>query len=314
VILPTTYPAIGLLSAAVIAYQLALMQILSITQWHHFAYMIISVALLGFGAAGTALALFRKALTDRFEQVFPALMFLSGATMATGIGLAQHPAIRFDSYLLFAGALHAGRLMLTYGIFFVPFCLAALAIGLTFTKYSRHIGVLYCWNLAGSAAGSLLALGLMWVFPPREIPAILALITLFSGLLAIPRKPGALIVITATLSLICTTAAIIRPPTLIPSEFKGLSRAMQLPEAQLTLEKNSPYGFLQVFSSPALRYAPGLSLTYPDAVPVCRAVFNNGDWVGPLLARQQDSTRAEHVNGTACRTGHPPGGGKGYSR
>jgi len=142
-----------------------------------------------------------------------------------------------------------------------------LAIGLTFTKYSRRIGVLYFWNLVGSGAGGLLALGLMWVFPPREIPAILALIPVFSGLLVIPRKPGAMILIMATLSLICVTATILRPPALVPSEYKGLSRAMQLPEAQTTLGKNSPCGFMLVFSSPALRYAPELSLTYTDAVP-----------------------------------------------
>lgn len=69
-----SYFALGLLSAAVIAFQLALMQILAITQWHHFAYMIISVALLGFGAAGTCLALFRTALTVRYDRVFPMLI------------------------------------------------------------------------------------------------------------------------------------------------------------------------------------------------------------------------------------------------
>ncbi|MFH1079542.1 MAG: spermidine synthase-like protein [Pseudomonadota bacterium] len=280
-----SYFAIGLLSASAIAFQLALMQILAITQWHHFAYMIISVALLGFGAAGTCLALFRTALTARYDRVFPMLMFLCGSAMAVGVGLSQHPAVRFDSYLLFTGVFHAGRLLLTYGIFFIPFFLAALAIGLAFTRHSRRIGFLYFWNLIGSSAGSLLALGLMWLFPPREIPAVLALIPVFSGLLAMPGKPGVPILIAAVLSLIFVTAAILRPPALIPSEFKSLSRAMQLPEAQTTPGENSPYGFMQVFSSPALRYAPGLSLTYPDAVPVRWAVFNNGDWVGPLPAR-----------------------------
>ncbi|MGD9971918.1 MAG: hypothetical protein AB7S77_02535 [Desulfatirhabdiaceae bacterium] len=282
-----TYPAIGLLSAAVIAYQLALMQILSITQWHHFAHMVISVALLGFGAAGTGLSLWKKALANRFDQVFPALMFLCGAAMSAGIGVSQLPGIRFDSYLLFTGNLHAGKLMMTYGVFFVPFCLAALAIGLAFTQYSQKIGALYCWNLGGSAAGGLLAIGLMWRFPPREIPAILAIIPFLSGVLASSRKPGAWIMIIATVSLICTNLAIIRPPALAPSEFKSISRAMQLPGAQVMLEKSSPHGFFQVFSSPALRHAPGLSLTYPQAVPVRQAVFNNGDWVGPLAPLSQ---------------------------
>ncbi len=52
--------ALILLSAALIALQLILMQILSITQWYHFAYLVISTALLGFGASGTLLALTRS--------------------------------------------------------------------------------------------------------------------------------------------------------------------------------------------------------------------------------------------------------------
>ena len=162
-----------------------------------------------------------------------------------------------------------------------------IAIGLTFTRHSRRIGLLYFWNLAGSGTGGLLALGLMWVFTPREIPAVLALIPVLSGLLALPEKPGIPILIAAVTRISEKAAAIMHPPALIPSEFKSLSRAMQLPEAQTTPGKNSPYGFMQIFSSPALRYAPGLSLIYPDAVPVHRAVFNNGDWIGPLPVRPQ---------------------------
>jgi len=286
------YAAIGFLSAAAIAFQLALMQILSITQWHHFAYMILSVALLGFGAAGTVLAMFRSYLMERFDRILPALMFFCAISMGGGIDLSQHPVARFDSYLLFAGAEHAGRLLLIYGIFFVPFFLAALAIGLTFTKDSRNIGVLYFWNLIGSGAGSLLALCLMWILPPRQIPAILALIPLISGLLTMPRKPGALLQTTALVSLLSVAVATIQPGELVLSEFKSLSRAMQLPAANTAMERNSPYGFLQVYSSPALRYAPGLSLTYPGNIPVRRAVFNNGDWVGPLLNWRRNEAAA----------------------
>ncbi|MGE5807450.1 MAG: hypothetical protein ACM34M_16760, partial [Ignavibacteria bacterium] len=53
-----------LLSIALISYQLLLIQILSIVQWYHFAYMIISVALLGFGAAGTFLSVFQKRMQN----------------------------------------------------------------------------------------------------------------------------------------------------------------------------------------------------------------------------------------------------------
>jgi hypothetical protein len=60
--------SIALVSAALIAFQLEQMQLLSIIQWHHFAYLIISVALLGFGVGGTFLALFKPLLLRNLDH------------------------------------------------------------------------------------------------------------------------------------------------------------------------------------------------------------------------------------------------------
>ena len=65
--------SVGVTSLAVISFQLVIMQLLSISQWHHFAYMVISMAMLGFGAAGTFLALFREWLKRNFDQAMPVL-------------------------------------------------------------------------------------------------------------------------------------------------------------------------------------------------------------------------------------------------
>jgi hypothetical protein len=59
-----------LISAAAIGYEILLMRVLSIVQWHHFAYMIISLALLGYGASGTFIALGKRWLEPRFELAF----------------------------------------------------------------------------------------------------------------------------------------------------------------------------------------------------------------------------------------------------
>ncbi|MFO1434512.1 MAG: hypothetical protein U1F76_31270 [Candidatus Competibacteraceae bacterium] len=45
--------AIALLSATVLAYEVLLTRLFAIIQWHHFASMIISLALLGYGASGS---------------------------------------------------------------------------------------------------------------------------------------------------------------------------------------------------------------------------------------------------------------------
>jgi hypothetical protein len=131
---------VALLSVAVIALQLVLMQILSITQWHHFAYMVISVALLGFGAAGTVLALARSRLLERSDQLLPLLMFGSAAVMATAGSLSQAVFGGFDSFLLFADPGQFWRLLLGNLFVALPFFLAALAIGLVFVREVERIG------------------------------------------------------------------------------------------------------------------------------------------------------------------------------
>ena len=47
--------AIGLLSASGLLLQVSLTRVLSLVAWHHFTYLIISLALLGIGAAGSFL-------------------------------------------------------------------------------------------------------------------------------------------------------------------------------------------------------------------------------------------------------------------
>jgi len=73
------------------------------------------------------------------------------------------------------------------------------------------------------------------------------------------------------------------PPALVLSDYKSLSKTLHVGEAKIVHERESPYGFMQVLSSPSLRYAPGLSLAYPERIPVTKAVFNNGDWFGAIV-------------------------------
>jgi len=90
--------------------------------------MVISVALLGFGAAGTVLSLTKKIFIERAEIILPGLMTLSGLAMALSVSIAQAESIRFDSYLLFANYSHLWKIIATYLLFLIPFFLGALAI------------------------------------------------------------------------------------------------------------------------------------------------------------------------------------------
>src|SRR4030067_3205804 len=81
--------AIGLLSACVLAYEVLLTRLFSIVLWHHFAYMIISAAMLGYGASGTALALLKEKIIPHFGAVYVAAAAALALLMPSAFLLAQ---------------------------------------------------------------------------------------------------------------------------------------------------------------------------------------------------------------------------------
>jgi len=108
-----------LVSAAAIAYEILLMRMLSIVQWHHFAYMIISLALLGYGVSGTFIALSKRWLQPRFELAFSTSALLFSVAMVACFVLGQrvpfnaleivwnpHHLSHLLRALLFCGLLH----------------------------------------------------------------------------------------------------------------------------------------------------------------------------------------------------------------
>lgn len=91
------YVGIFLLSLATLVLELALTRVLSVALWYHFGFLVISTALLGFGASGGVLALWqglreRAALDGTLTLL--ALLFgvLAGLLVCTGMGasLAGH--------------------------------------------------------------------------------------------------------------------------------------------------------------------------------------------------------------------------------
>lgn len=275
--------SVGLLSVALIAFQLALMQILSITQWYHFAYMVISVAMLGFGISGSVLTVARGWLLERSDTLIPLLMIFSGLSMAIVLPLTQSLLAGFDMYLLFVDSSQIWMLAAAYSIYLAPFFFGALAIGLIFVRHVSGIGTIYFANLLGSGAGGLVAIAFLWIFFPNQLPGCVALFPVLAGLLLITRKHRAALVSTASVSILFALFFIIKPAELTLSEYKSISRTMNLPGAKVEKERVSPYGLVQVVSSESLRYAPGLSLAFRDEIPVRKAVFNNGEWFGQLV-------------------------------
>ncbi len=251
--------SLALISAALIAFQIILMQLLSITQWHHFAFMIISLALLGFGAAGTILSLFKDWFVDRKEFILPIAMLLSGIFIGLSVPLSQLEVFRFDTFLLFADSRHILKLLFTYLLLFLPFFFGAISIGLIFVAYSSQIGKLYFSNLVGSGFGGIGALIILSLFEPAKAPLIISVLSILAGITLLQRINKKITAIFAIIFVAIIIVSASASHELKMSQYKSLSKTLNLPNAEIIIEKNSPHGFIQVVESDALRYAPGLS-------------------------------------------------------
>jgi hypothetical protein len=98
------------------------------------------------------------------------------------------------------------------------------------------------------------------------------------------QKNKWLIIPVALVSMTLAVYRIVEPIDLTISEYKSLSRTLNLSHAKVTLKKPGPYGLVEVASSDALRYAPGLSLAFKGDIAVKKEIFSNGDWFGPLVS------------------------------
>src|SRR5687768_4427214 len=150
--LPT---AVALTSAAALAYEILLIRLFSIVEWHHLAFLIISLALLGYGASGTLLALAREPLLRHFSAAAAMAATAFGATSLGAFLIAQR--IELNSLEIFWSTRQFGRLFVLYLLFAIPFFCAATAIGLTLTKFGADSPRLYRADLIGGGASAAAA-------------------------------------------------------------------------------------------------------------------------------------------------------------
>ncbi|MDI6766205.1 MAG: hypothetical protein QME52_05215 [Bacteroidota bacterium] len=286
--------SVGFISAAIIAYQLSLMRVLSFIQWYHFAFMIISIALLGFGTSGVILAIFREKLLNRFYLSFSVSLLACSIFMILSPQLVR--SIHFEPYLIILDFGQIWSLLFVCGLLFIPFVCGACAIGLALMKYSEKVHQIYFANLFGSAIGGILAIGMMFIFHPLKLIPTVSLIAFLSAAFICNRteeiahdaakshKKICYTLLCINLIMIVLTFSIF-PIELKMSEYKSLSKTQMLPDAKIIKEKISLMGVVNVLESSALRYAPSLSLNYMGDIPSPLGVFIDGEWTGAIFKK-----------------------------
>ena len=280
---PTVYRQISLLlvSAALLAFQIALLQILATSQWDHFAYLVISIALLGFGVAGTILSLARGWILARAPLLLPLLLCACAVTLTGSLGFIQSLFGSFDSFLLFVNPSEALRLTASALTLMLPFTCGALAIGIIFTAGAEQIGSHYFANMLGSGIGCVIGLVGLANLSPTLLPPLCGLVALLSAVALLPESRG-IVRGCVLLSMICVTCFILVRPGISLSQYKDLRKTLDLPGAEIIVERSSTFGQLHIVEAPVLRSASALSLLWQGEIPPSPAVFINGDMLGSV--------------------------------
>ena len=143
---------LGLLSLATLLLELSLTRVMSVALWYHFGFLVISTALLGFGAAGVTVATWRWLREDAPLDATLAALGAAFAVASVATFRVQQ-VIPFDPFALLAESRQLLWMPLYYVAVAAPFYASGLAIALLFTRGAGEIGRLYAFDLVGAAAG-----------------------------------------------------------------------------------------------------------------------------------------------------------------
>ncbi|MGQ9848648.1 MAG: hypothetical protein ACUVSU_01220 [Aggregatilineaceae bacterium] len=277
------YGGVALFSATVLVFQIALTRLFSVAQFYHFAFLVISLALLGFGASGSLLAIWPRLRAPAWRPIFA---LVTGPTMIAAYLVLNRWA--FDSYAIAWDRAQVWRLLANLLCLAVPFTLAGALIGALLSDPALAPGRIYGANMIGSAGGAAAApLLLAWLGDER-ILLLTAALSVCGGLILltgndrhsrIARRVGMGI---AAVVLALFSAPPV-PFSIEPSPYKALSHFRRNPDATLFAPRYNAYARLDIVRSPSIHLAPGLSMTYLSGPPPEIGLLIDGDNLLPVV-------------------------------
>ncbi|HEX3347962.1 MAG TPA: hypothetical protein VHS58_07675 [Acetobacteraceae bacterium] len=234
-------PALFLVSAATVGYEIALTRYFAVAKWSEYGYWVISIVLAGFALSGVVMALARDAFAGRGVAVMAWLPAVLIAAAAAGYyvtttnpfnPLQLQNATTFGDQLWFIAGYYAGLLPF--------FFLAGVFVSLSFVLNERAIGRVYGFDLTGAGAGSLLVLALMTVVHPFAlVPCLLVLL----ALAAIPVTRGRRAALAAAIAVLAVSeVGLWAGNAAAYNDFKAIYAPLSTPGAKVLAILRSPRG------------------------------------------------------------------------
>ncbi len=143
--------AVFLITLSGLILEVGLTRIYSASIWYHFAFVAISVALLGWGLGGFTVHLLKQRMRLSIQAAAVTTLLYAGA-------------IPLCLWLLVRYPFEMDRLPLYFLAPLLPFFLAGMALSIVFDIHRAVAGSLYFWDLIGAALGAVLVTVLLHLF------------------------------------------------------------------------------------------------------------------------------------------------------
>src|SRR3989338_8738158 len=172
------YIGIYLTSLSTLLFEISLTRIFSIAQWYHFAFMVVSMALLGYGISGTFLMLFPSILKrDTYTLLSNyALLFAISSPLSYIIS----NQIAFDPIKVAWDSMQIIYILFYYILFSIPFFFSGMTISIAISKFTERVHRIYFSDLLGAGSGCLISLFIFFLFGASNAVAVASI----SGILA----------------------------------------------------------------------------------------------------------------------------------
>ncbi|OGW60536.1 MAG: hypothetical protein A2V83_10955 [Nitrospirae bacterium RBG_16_64_22] len=270
---PLLYLGVFLTSSAALLLEVSLTRLFSVILWHHFAFMVVSMALLGYGASGSLLMGPLARLKGDRTLPWTAFGFSLSIPAAFSLGSllpVDPPRLAWD----------AAQPFFLFGLFLlmaVPFFFAGLTLSLVLSRHAGRAGRIYLADLSGAAVGAVLPLLLFPVVGPAVL-IVASGLAAAGGFIFAARagsRPG--MVVLSLMALLAVGLAAAPPPGIPLSPYKTLSTLVSFPGARVTETRWDASSRVDVVESPLVRFAPGLSLNRLDPLPPQIGLTVDGD-------------------------------------
>jgi len=274
--------------------ELVLVRAFSIGHWHHFSYLVISTALLGFGAGGTFITVGSKFLTRHYRKWLWCFAF--GLALAVPFVFQVSQKVPLDELQLIWDRRQIFYLFAYYLLFFIPFFFAGGCIALAFTVCAGKAHSLYFYNMTGSGLGVAAIVALMYWYSPPALLLVISSIAFLAALILAFGVSWRGVAATLLCAAVCLFAFSSAGPLALEieiSEHKSLVYYNALPQAEGLVVRYSPLGRLDCVQAPTIRHFPGLSIAYQGQLPAQILIISDADGISAV-------NHFEHLSDLDC--------------